>query len=404
MRRKGYGMYIAAVIVVFIFGVLFFLGTIRHSNDSAQTSDIAAPTLTDENNKSTEETATSGMPGSVHDQDEQDAESDTATSSNSEASKEINTEGLDTASNIPDGYETAFTEFAVSDTSSQKNNGYAERVEPITGKTNYEVKQEQLNKLNLTLVLSDSGYPMSVFNGQYTLYTGTDSDGNTLQYIVSGADAVEYTGNFHTFDTLIVARQEGTAQRIHIFKSQDQVDTFIRERSEGAEALNNANDSGDWKIVLNGQLVENASPMLGDDGQLYLPMRQLVETYNPNYTQFDGAAGILYAGLDGCLFSIPCDEASSYMKNKLEFFTGDDGYERYRYSDMGMGGNIVTVTGTPRVPQTAEYMWVTPDDLAFILGWDVSIKGHTISVVSDPLDDSDLYMLFDVVASGTFDS
>ena len=182
MRRKGYGMYIAAVIVVFIFGVLFFLGTIRHSNDSAQTSDIAAPTLTDENNKSTEETATSGMPGSVHDQDEQDAESDTATSSNSEASKEINTEGLDTASNIPDGYETVFTEFAVSDTSSQKNNGYAERVEPITGKTNYEVKQEQLNKLNLTPVLSDSGYPMSVFNGQYTLYTGTDSDGNTLQF------------------------------------------------------------------------------------------------------------------------------------------------------------------------------------------------------------------------------
>lgn len=401
MRKNGYGLYIVAVAIVFIFGGLFLLGTIRHSNDSAQNSEIAAPTLTDENNKATKETAASGMPGTVKDQTEQDNKSDSETSSDGE---EIITEGLDAASNIPNGYKTAFTKFAVSGTASQENNGYTERKEPITGKRNYEVKQEQLGKLDLTPILNDSGYPMSVFNGQYTLYTGTDSNGNTLQYIVSGADAVEYTGNFHTFDTLIVARQEGTAQRIHIFKSQDQVDTFIRERSEGADTLNNANDNGEWKIVLNGQLVEGALPMLGDDGQLYLPMRQLVETYNPIYTQFDGSAGILYAGLDGCLFTVPCDEASSYTKNKLEFFKGDDGYERYRYSDMGMGGNIVTVTGTPRVPHTAKYMWVTPDDLAFILGWDVSIKGHTVSVVSDPLDDSDLYILFDVVASGTFNS
>lgn len=398
MKKNGYGIYIAAAVFVLVIGGLFIMGTIRHSNDDqAEPASSSESSQETNNDEATDETAVSGMPGSVVDTDSSDNENQTDAS---DTASTINTDGLDTATNIPTGYESEFTEFSVSTPQAQDNNGYAERIEPITGRTNYDLKKEKLDGMNLEPVLNDAGYPVKVFNGQYTLYQATDEEGNTKQYIVSGVDLVEYTGNNHTFDSLVVARQEETGTRIHIFQSQDEVDAFLAAREAGAQALNESNVNGDWKIVLNGQLVEGASPMMGEDGQLYLPLRQLAETYNPHFTQFDGGAGLLYIGIDGCLFAIPCDEASSYTKSKLEFFTDADGIERYRYSDMGMGGNIVNVTGTPMVPMTAQYMWSTPDDLALMLGWNVSIKGHTINVESDPLDNSDLYILFDTVSSG----
>ena len=407
---KDRKIFVAAFILVLIFGVLFIYGTYRHQGDNeipassevVESEEKQQPDDTkSESIPGTAESANSGIPGSVAENNTAKTEMET----NDETSEQVNvnTEGLDAATNLPARSDTEYVPFFVSEPKAQKNNGYTERIEPLTKRTNFELKQEKLDEMELTPVLDTTGNHKLVLNGQYILYEGIDENGEAKQYIISGADPVLYTGPQTTFDDIMVARQEETGKRIYLFDSQEDVDKFLKSREEGRAVLDSASQEGDWKIVLNGQLIDGASPMLGEDGLLYLPLRQLAEAYNPPYTQFDSTNGVLYIALDDCLFGIPCDDASISTKNKYVFEKLSDGYVHYRYTDMGVGGNLTTLTGSPRVPQTAEYCWVTPDDLAFILGWDISVKGHVIHVQSDPLDDSDLYILSEEVVSGTIE-
>lgn len=262
------------------------------------------------------------------------------------------------------------------------------------------MQKDRQESYNLTPSLSSGGNVELAF-GTNPLYTGTDKNGIERQYIISGADVLEYDGTLDPFKTHPILRKEGTSERVYLFDSKEKCDEFLALRKIGKNYLENGSTDSDWKIVLNGEYIPDAFPMIDEDGNLNVSIAQLAMAYNPLFSHVTG--DYVYAATDWGLYTIPNDEADPIVKNRIDQYTDENGHTMYLVSDDGFGGTSATYGGVAQFPKTKQYYWVTPDDLYSILGWKTSIKGRVISIVSDPLDDSDLTAVVETVASGTID-
>ena len=274
---------------------------------------------------------------------------------------------------------------------------------PISKKTVVELDTEKQADYNLQPVLSSNGNEMLAFGGNCKIYTGTDENGNEGQYIISGATVIPYDGTLNPFKEHMILRKEGTCERVYLFKQQEDADKFVESRELGKNYLENGSDDGQWKIILNGQYIEGAIPIVSEEGELYLPLRQLAVAYNPLFTQMSNNKDYLYVATDWGYNAIPSTDSSSIVLGRCGVTTDENGKRIFEVSDMGVGGTIATYTGYAELPKSSEYYWVTPDSLAAILGWETSVKGKVISVTSDELDNTDLYAVIQEVASETYD-
>lgn len=389
------------VFMVLIVG-LYIFGLFNHKDEiETDPASSSSEMTTEETSKDT--TATAETSGSSHLPENVGEPQPEANNDNDFKDGSSDPDKVSEATNIPQGSDTEFVPFAVSNTGAIKSLGYAERENPISKKTVVELDTEKQSEYNLESVKSSDGNELLAFGGNCKIYTGTDENGNEGQYIISGATVIPYDGTLNPFKSHMILRKEGTCERVYLFDQQEDADKFIEARERGKEFLENGSDDGQWKIVLNGQYIEDAVPIIGDDGELYVPLRQLAFAYNPMFTQMSNNRDYLYVATDWGYNAIPSDDSSSMVLGRCGVTTDSNGKRVFEVSDMGVGGTIATYTGYAELPKSSDYYWVTPDSLAIILGWETSIKGRVISITSDTLDDTDLYAVVQKVSSDTYD-
>lgn len=404
--EKGKGLLIAIIVFMVLIVGLYIFGLFNHKDSSAEEIEEPASSseMTDENANDDTATATSETSLTTH--LPENVAAPQTEKSEAESDYEDGTsdpEKVSQATNIPEGSDTEFVPFAVTNTGAIKSLGYAERMNPISKKTVVELDTEKQADYNLQPVLSSNGNEMLAFGGNCKIYTGTDESGNEGQYIISGATVIPYDGTLNPFKEHMILRKEGTCERVYLFKQQEDADKFVESRELGKNYLENGSDDGQWKIILNGQYIEGAVPIVSEEGELYLPLRQLAVAYNPLFTQMSNNKDYLYVATDWGYNAIPSTDSSSIVLGRCGVTTDENGKRIFEVSDMGVGGTIATYTGYAELPKSSEYYWVTPDSLAAILGWETSVKGKVISVTSDELDNTDLYAVIQEVASETYD-
>lgn len=406
MRKKTNPIAIVAAIIAVIVIILVFVGINRHKDDANhhQNSESVTSSTESKNDGSdmaSAETASgidssdisTSLPGNVT---KEDLKSD-----NIKNSERADANTVSGATNIPDGSDTSFVEFSYENPESSDVFRYDKRYVPLLDKSYFDLQKERQEKYNLTLALSNDGNPYMVLGGNCYVYDGTDGNGNTKEYIISGADVVEYDGTLNPFNTHPILRKENTCERIYLFNDETKKNEFLERRAQGKELLQNGSADNEWKIVLNGEYLPDAYPIIDDDGNLNLSLVQLATAYNPLFTRID--KNYIYVATDWGLYSIPCTDSDQSTKGTCEFFKDKNGNEVYYLTDAGFGGVSGSYGVAAKVPKTREYYWVTPDDLNTLLGWTVSIKGRVISVCSDPHDDSDLTCVIQTISETYYD-
>ena len=305
------------------------------------------------------------------------------------------------ATNIPNGSDASFVEFSYENPESSDVFRYDKRYVHMLDKSYFDLQKERQEKYNLTLASSSDGNPYMVFGGNCYVYDGTDENGNAKKYIISGADVVEYDGTLNPFNTHPILRKENTCERIYLFDDETKKNEFLERRAQGKEFLQNGSTDNEWKVILNGEYLPDAYPIIDDNGNLNLSLVQLATAYNPLFTRTD--KNYVYVATDWGLYSVPSTESDQAAKGSCDFSKDEDGNDVYYVTDMGFGGVSGSYGVAAKAPKTREYYWVTPDDLNTILGWTVSIKGRVISVCSNPLDDSDLTGVIQKVSKTYYD-
>lgn len=395
---------VAAIIAVFVI-ILVFVGMNRHKDDgnhqnseavtsSAESessgSDMAsAETASDTDNS---EISTS-LPGNIG--------KEVLESDDTKDSERAKANVVAEATNIPDGSDASFVEFSYENPESSDVFRYDKRYVHMLDKSYFDLQKERQEKYNLTLASSSDGNPYMVFGGNCYVYDGTDENGNAKKYIISGADVVEYDGTLNPFNTHPILRKENTCERIYLFDDETKKNEFLERRAQGKEFLQNGSTDNEWKVILNGEYLPDAYPIIDDNGNLNLSLVQLATAYNPLFTRID--KNYVYVATDWGLYSVPSTESDQATKGSCDFSKDEDGNDVYYVTDMGFGGVSGSYGVAAKAPKTREYYWVTPDDLNTILGWTVSIKGRVISVCSNPLDDSDLTGVIQKVSKTYYD-
>lgn len=408
MKKNINPIAIAAAIIAVIVIILVFVGMNRHKNDAGtqpDSSSVSESVASSEDNLASAETANDKTDTAIPENTDKDEEVIDYVPEKAEVPTDIrrgntDADAVSSAANIPAGSDTAFVEFATLEEDNSATFRYTDRYVYGIQKTYFEMQKDRQESYNLTSSLSSGGNVELAF-GTNPLYTGTDKNGIERQYIISGADVLEYDGTLDPFKTHPILRKEGTSERVYLFDSKEKRDEFLALRKIGKNYLENGSTDSDWKIVLNGEYIPDAFPMIDEDGNLNVSIAQLAMAYNPLFSHVTG--NYVYAATDWGLYTIPNDEADPIVKNRIDQYTDENGHTMYLVSDDGFGGTSATYGGVAQFPKTKQYYWVTPDDLYSILGWKTSIKGRVISIVSDPLDDSDLTAVVETVASGTID-
>lgn len=406
MRKRINPIAIVAAIIAVIVIILVFVGMNRHKDDANhhQNSESVASSAESKNDGSdmaSAETANSidgsdastSLPGNVT---KEDLKSD-----NIKNSERADANTVSGATNIPDGSDTSFVEFSYENPESSDVFRYDKRYVPLLDKSYFDLQKERQEKYNLTLALSNDGNPYMALGGNCYVYDGTDGNGNAKKYIISGADVVEYDGTLNPFNTHPILRKENTCERIYLFNDETKKNEFLERRAQGKELLQNGSTDNEWKVVLNGEYLPDAYPIIDDDENLNLSLVQLATAYNPLFTRID--KNYIYVATDWGLYSIPCTDSDQSTKGTCEFFKDENGNEVYYLTDAGFGGVSGSYGVAAKAPKTREYYWVTPDDLNTLLGWTVSIKGRVISVCSDPHDDSDLTCVIQTISETYYD-
>lgn len=406
MRKRTNPIAIVAAIIAVIVIILVFVGMNRHKDDANhhQNSESIASSAESKNDGSdmaSAETANSidgsdvstSLPGNVT---KEDLKSD-----NIKNSERADANTVSGATNIPDGSDTSFVEFSYENPESSDVFRYDKRYVPLLDKSYFDLQKERQEKYNLTLALSNDGNPYMALGGNCYVYDGTDGNGNAKKYIISGADVVEYDGTLNPFNTHPILRKENTCERIYLFNDETKKNEFLERRAQGKELLQNGSTDNEWKVVLNGEYLPDAYPIIDDDENLNLSLVQLATAYNPLFTRID--KNYIYVATDWGLYSIPCTDSDQSTKGTCEFFKDENGNEVYYLTDAGFGGVSGSYGVAAKAPKTREYYWVTPDDLNTLLGWTVSIKGRVISVCSDPHDDSDLTCVIQTISETYYD-
>ena len=394
MKKRTNPIAIVAAIIAVIVIILVFVGMNRHKDDANHQNNesvtSSAESESDGSDMASAETASSidnsdistSLPGNIG--------KEVLESDDTKDSERAKANVVAEATNIPDGSDASFVEFSYENPESSDVFRYDKRYVHMLDKSYFDLQKERQEKYNLTLASSSDGNPYMVFGGNCYVYDGTDENGNAKKYIISGADVVEYDGTLNPFNTHPILRKENTCERIYLFDDETKKNEFLERRAQGKEFLQNGSTDNEWKVILNGEYLPDAYPIIDDNGNLNLSLVQLATAYNPLFTRID--KNYVYVATDWGLYSVPSTESED-----------EDGNDVYYVTDMGFGGVSGSYGVAAKAPKTREYYWVTPDDLNTILGWTVSIKGRVISVCSNPLDDSDLTGVIQKVSKTYYD-
>lgn len=406
MRKRINPIAIVAAIIAVIVIILVFVGMNRHKDDANHHQNnesvaSSAESKNDDSDMASAETA-NGIDGSdVSTSLPGNATKEDLKSDNIKNSERADANTVSGATNIPDGSDTSFVEFSYENPESSDVFRYDKRYVPLLDKSYFDLQKERQEKYNLTLALSNDGNPYMALGGNCYVYDGTDENGDAKKYIISGADVVEYDGTLNPFNTHPILRKENTCERIYLFNDETKKNEFLERRAQGKELLQNGSADNEWKIVLNGEYLPDAYPIIDDNGNLNLSLVQLATAYNPLFTRID--KNYIYVATDWGLYSIPCTDSDQSTKGACDFSKDENGNEVYYVTDAGFGGVSGSYGVAAKAPKTREYYWVTPDDLNTLLGWTVSIKGRVISVCSDPHDDSDLTCVIQTISETYYD-
>lgn len=403
MKKRTSPIAIVAAIIAVIVIILVFVGMNRHKDDANHQNNesVTSSAESDGSDMASAETASgidnsdisTSLPGNIV--------KEVLESDDTKDSERAKANVVAEATNIPDGSDTSFMEFSYENPESSDVFRYDKRYVHMLDKSYFDLQKERQEKYNLTLASSSDGNPYMVFGGNCYVYDGTDENGNAKKYIISGADVVEYDGTLNPFNTHPILRKENTCERIYLFDDETKKNEFLERRAQGKEFLQNGSTDNEWKVILNGEYLPDAYPIIDDNGNLNLSLVQLATAYNPLFTRID--KNYVYVATDWGLYSVPSTESDQATKGSCDFSKDEDGNDVYYVTDMGFGGVSGSYGVAAKAPKTREYYWVTPDDLNTILGWTVSIKGRVISVCSNPLDDSDLTGVIQKVSKTYYD-
>lgn len=284
--------------------------------------------------------------------------------------------------NLPEGYEQDWVRFDTDLTASIENNGYAEKQNALLGESWLIQKENAFQELGLSPVLESDGTQKD-FYGISPIY----SDANGNEYILSGEDAVVLKNKLiPDLSQQFILRNHDGYERVYLFDNSDDEAAFLSAREQGKALLENP-DYDNWKVILNGEYLSNVQPVIMNDGNLYLSMLDLAQAYTGEYSFLDDSA-ILHIACDGYTIQIPTDGSPESVKKSYEFgYDENDQHVCFRFDDSGQGSVMSSFLTTLRTP-ISEKCYMMPEDIEKATGWEVFIKGRTISVVSDSLDDT----------------
>ena len=238
------------------------------------------------------------------------------------------------------------------------------------------------NREELDLVPVTEGRAMS-FSGHQIYRSQT----NDREYIISGTIAIpvdskdDYSGNGFL-------REENTGRLIRVFGNASEATTFLAQYEAGQRILDGDDESEDGQIIIDGCLTSYTFRRTGD--KIYINLEEIAPLVS-TMTYYDETMGYLTIYVnDFVSVMLPTTSASSSLKASFDV-TGD--YFRFR-SWNGERFECWVPLLDPLTPDI-EISYASQ-----MFGWQFYTNGKAISIVTDPLNVSDLTAIRDLGDSG----
>lgn len=235
------------------------------------------------------------------------------------------------------------------------------------------LKEMQLDYLQLEPLVDEAGLPVRYYLG-HQIY---QSQANGGQYILSGETVLPISGEGDN-DAYGFIREEETGRLYHMFGNEHDLQNFLDSWDAGQKILNGEADAGENAIILDGRLTDCQYSI--EQGQFRFDLSKIAPLIS-NATMYDSTMGYIDVYVNDCTFvRVPTTMANPMMQENLEISGGRFKFKSWNGEDFECWGPVLD----------ASEPLITAKDASMMFGWRFYTDGQTLSIVTDPLNVTDL--------------
>lgn len=235
------------------------------------------------------------------------------------------------------------------------------------------LKEMQLDYLQLEPLVDEVGLPVRYYLG-HQIY---QSQANGGQYILSGETVLPISGEGDN-DAYGFIREEETGRLYHMFGNEHDLQNFLDSWDAGQKILNGEADARENAIILDGRLTDYHYDI--EQGQICFDLSKVAPLIS-NATVYDSTMGYIDVYVNDCTFvRVPTTMANPMMQENLEISGARFRFKSWNGEDFECWGPVLD----------ASEPLITAKDASMMFGWRFYTDGQTLSIVTDPLNVTDL--------------
>lgn len=248
--------------------------------------------------------------------------------------------------------------------------GQSDYFEITSGQMQRKINEEYLR---LEPVMEDGGTPLIYYLG-HQIY---ESQENGERYIISGnailpvSFTADYEGNGYM-------REESTGRKIHLFGNASDVQHFKDQWEAGQRILSGETLADCGTIIFDGQLTDYR--FTEEYGTIYFNLSEIAPLAS-DMTYYDVTMGYIDVYVnDFAVVRVPTTAANHMMKSTFEVVGDNFKFYSWNGKTFEAWGPVLDAI-TPKI---------SIEDASMMFGWRFYTNGDVLSIVTDPLNATNL--------------
>ena len=250
----------------------------------------------------------------------------------------------------------------------------------MNGKTDYYsiermkmLKEMRMDYLDLQPVTNIAGEPEQYYLGHQIYISQTNNE----KYILSGETVlpISFTDDDNGYGFL---RKEETGEKYHLFGNMYDVNAFLKSWEMGQKILSGDAGAEKGTIIFDGCLTD--THFVRKQGTIYFDLSEIAPLLS-DYFFYDETLGFMDVYVNDCTFvRIPTSIANPMLSETMRIIGNNFKFKSWNGDAFECWGPVL---------DAAEPL-ISVDDANMMFGWKMYTNGTVLSIVSDPLNVTDL--------------
>lgn len=236
-----------------------------------------------------------------------------------------------------------------------------------------KIKEMRMDYLDLVPLEDENGLPQKYYLGHQIYLSNTTGE----QYIMSGETLlpISFTDDDNGYGYL---REEGTARKIHIFGNSYDLEKFLADWDAGQRVLSGETTADEGSIIFDGQLTDYKYVKKGND--IYFNLAEITPLLT-DFSYYDETMGYMDVYVNDCTYvRIPTSAANSYLQETMGVVENQFRFKSWNGEDFECWAPVLD----------AFEPLINIRDASMMFGWRMYTNGEVLSIVTDPLNVTNL--------------